>query len=101
MDLFYSYGYDPNVDQEVTINFKDIIQSNPKSVHSELTFKLTTFDKYRGKYSQVDSKYLKVKNFNAPGSLQGFSMTFDSSLTNNYPTKGTLKVVTNHQPSAN
>ncbi len=69
MDLFYSYGYDPTVDQEVTISFKNIIQSNPKSVYPELTFKLTTFDKYRGKYSQVDSKLLKVKNFNAPGTL--------------------------------
>ena len=52
--LFYNYGYDPNVDQKIVINFIDIVDRNPQSVLPELTFSVTTYDLFGGQYSPVD-----------------------------------------------
>ena len=43
-DLFYSFGYDPQLDKVITINITDAITRNPSSLMSNLNFTARTLE---------------------------------------------------------
>lgn len=43
---------------------------------------------------------LKVKDFNEAGPLKDVSVSFDSSVSNQYPTDATVRLVINHPPAS-
>lgn len=61
-DLFYSYGYDPVLDREIKILFKDLITRNPPSAGESAPFVISSFD-----VGLVDQGVFEVPNFNQPG----------------------------------
>ena len=68
-DLFYSYGYDPDMDKVLKLDLIDIISKNPASVSPNLAFTVTTLDLFDGAFSAVDSTELVIAEFNKAGSL--------------------------------
>ena len=62
--LFFSFGYTPEIDSVLKINFTDLIKRNPASVDPFTTFTMKTFDKFDGVYSVIDSMEILVPEFN-------------------------------------
>ena len=68
-DLFYSYGYDPEIDKALIIDLIDIIAKNPSSVVPDLTFSVTTYDEINGSEIAIDSSQIIIPLLNTPGAL--------------------------------
>jgi len=98
-DLFYSYGYNPESDGPLAVNFVNLIAKNPASVFPELNFTVTTFDKYDGNLSAVDSKVVLLKDFFKAGTLKNLTISFDNSTSNYKTAVAFIKFAVNHVPT--
>jgi len=101
MGMFYSFGYDPQLEDSLRFVLTDIVLSNPSTV-TPLSFVVSTWEPEDGQSYLVDQQMLELASYIAPGALQNLEILFGAATeSSSFPVTATVSFLASHSISRN